>query len=160
MSRRKGQNPKVRVRERVDGTKHYFFQYWIDVPGQEERKRQTEVIGVVSQMTRSEAERKKLDFISRLQINSDDYRIPSSCCFADAVKYYREVFAPRMLRPSTISVAETRLKQHLEADWNDIPVEHITIDSVNEWAWKKRQSGLSWVTIKDALPPKMAMATA
>jgi hypothetical protein len=35
---------------------------WIDVPGQEERRRQTEVIGLVSQMTRSEAGRKKLDF--------------------------------------------------------------------------------------------------
>jgi integrase len=56
-----------------------------------------------------------------------------------------------MLRPSTISVAEGRIKTHLEADWNDVPIEHITIDSVNEWAWKKRQSGLSWVTIKDAL---------
>jgi len=70
MSRRKGQNPEVRVAERAKGKKYYFFQYWIDVPGQEERRRQTEVIGLVSQMTRSEAERKKLDFISRLQLNS------------------------------------------------------------------------------------------
>src|SRR5258708_15229086 len=151
MSRRKGQNPEVRVGERADGKKYYFFQYWIDVPGQEERRRQTEVIGLVSQMTRSEAERKKLDFISRLQLNSNDYRIPSSQCFADAVKHYREVFAPRMLRDSTLSVWDGRLKTHLEADWNDVPIEHITIDSVNEWAWKKRQAGLSWVTIKDAL---------
>jgi hypothetical protein len=37
-----------------------------------------------------------------------------------------------MLRPSTISVAETRIKTHLEADWSDVPIEHITIDSVNE----------------------------
>jgi hypothetical protein len=54
MSRRKGQNPKVRVGERADGKKYYFFQYWIDVPGQEERKRQTEVIGLVELLTRSE----------------------------------------------------------------------------------------------------------
>lgn len=151
MSRRKGQNPDVRVGERADGQQYYFFQYWIDVAGQEERKRQTEVVGLVSQMTRSEAERKKLDFISRLQLNSNDYRIPSSQCFADAVKYYRQVFAPRMLRDSTHSVWDGRLKTHLEGDWNDVPIEHITIDSVNEWAWKKRRDGLSWVTIKDAL---------
>jgi integrase len=151
MSRRKGQNPEVRVGERAKGKKYYFFQYWIDVPGQEERRRQTEVIGLVSQMTRSEAERKKLDFISRLQLNSNDYRIPSSHNFADAVKHYRDVFAPRMLRDSTLSVWEGRLKTHLQADWNDVPIEHITIDSVNEWAWKKRSAGLSWVTIKDAL---------
>jgi integrase len=151
MSRRKGQNPEVRVGERAGGQKYYFFQYWIDVPGQEERKRQTEVIGLVSQMTRSEAERKKLDFISRLQLNSNDYRIPSSHCFADAVKHYRDVFAVRMHRDSTLSVWEGRLKNHLEADWNDVPIEHITIDSVNEWAWKKRREGLSWVTVKDTL---------
>jgi integrase len=102
-------------------------------------------------MTRSEAERKELEFISKLKLNSDEYRIPSSAIFANAVKHYREVFAPRMLRHSTISVAEGRLKAHLEADWNDVPIEHITIDSVNKWAWKKRQSGLSCVTIKGAL---------
>ncbi len=151
MSRRKGQNPEVRVGERADGKKYYFFQYWIDVPGQEERRRQTEVIGLISQMTRSEAERRKLDFISRLQLNSNDYRIPSAHCFADAVKHYRNVFAPRMLRDSTLSVWDGCLKTHLEAHWNDVPIEHITIDSVNEWAWKKRREGLSWVTIKDAL---------
>jgi integrase len=151
MSRRKGQNPAVRVGKRADGQKYYFFQFWMDVPGQEERRRQTEVIGLVSQMTRSEAERKKLDFISKLKLNSNEYRIPSSHVFADAVKYYREVFAPRMLRDSTISVGESRLKTHLETDWNDVPIEHITIDSVNEWAWKKRKDGLSWPTIKDAL---------
>lgn len=151
MSRRSGQNPKVRIGKRASGEKYYFFQFWIDVPGQEERKRQTEVIGSTRQMTRMEAERKKLEFISKLQINSNSYRIPSSQTFADAVKHYREVFAPRMLRASTVSVADGRITNHLEADWNDTPIEHITVDSVNEWAWKKRQAGLSWVTIKDAL---------
>jgi hypothetical protein len=138
----------VRVGKRADRQQYYFFQYWIDVPGQEERKRLTEVVGLTKEMTRSEAERKKLEFISNLKLNSNDYRIPSSATFAHAVKHYREVFAPRMLRASTISVAGGRIKAHLGADWNDVSIEHITIDSVNEWAWKKRQSGLSWVTIK------------
>ena len=151
MSRRKGQNPKVRVGKRADGQKFFFFQYWIDLPGQEERKRQTEVIGPTSQMTKSEAARKKLEFISRLELNSSDYHIPSSRTFADAVSYYREVFAPRMLRASTFSVADGHLKAHLEADWKNIPVEHINIDSVNEWIWKKREQRLSWVTIKNIL---------
>jgi integrase len=151
MSRRSGQNPQVRVGKRASGEKYYFFQYWTDIPGQEGRRRETEVLGLVKQMTRSEAERKKLEFISNLKLNSSGYRIPSSQTFAHAVKHYREVFAPRMRRPSTISVAEGRIKVHLEADWNEVPIEYITIDSVNEWAWKKRQAGLSWVTIKDAL---------
>jgi integrase len=30
-------------------------------------------------------------------------------------------------------------------------VDHITIDRVNEWAWKQRKQGLSWVTIKNIL---------
>ena len=111
----------------------------------------TEVIGPTSQMTKSEAERKKLEFITNLKLNSNEYRIPSSATFADAVKHYREVFAPRMLRPSTISIADGHLKSHLEADWNETPVERITIDSVNEWIWTKRKEGLSWVTIKNVL---------
>jgi len=151
MSRRKGQNPKVRVGKRADGTQYYFFQYWIDIPGQEERKRETEILGPVTSMTKSEAERKKLDFITKLELNSTGYQIPSAQTFADAVKHYREMFAPRMLRTSTFSVADGHLKAHLEADWNDIPLEHITIDSVNEWIWKKRKEGLSWVTIKNIL---------
>src|SRR5208337_1315237 len=139
------------VGKRANGKKYFFFQYWVDLPGREERKRMTEVIGLTNQMTKSEANRKKLAFISKLELNSSEYQIPSSQCFADAVKHYREVFAPRMLRESTQSVAEGRLKNHLEADWNDVPIEHITMDTVNEWAWKKRDAGLSWVTIKDAL---------
>jgi hypothetical protein len=102
-------------------------------------------------MTKSEAERKKVEFISKLELNSSDYHIPSSWTFADAVSYYREVFAPRMLRVSTFSVADGHLKAHLEADWKDTPVEHINIDSVNEWIWKKREQSLSWVTIKNIL---------
>ena len=151
MTRRSGQNPTLRVGKRADGTKYYFLQYWTDVPGQEERKRQTEVIGQVSEMKRSEAERKRRQFILQLGINSDEYQIPSSRVFADAVKHYREVFAPRMLRASTFSIAKTHIEKHLAPDWNDTPLEHITIDSVNEWVWKKRAEGLSWVTIKNIL---------
>jgi integrase len=151
MSRRVGQNPKVRVGKRADGTKYYFFQYWIDVPGLEARSRKTEVVGLVSQMTKSEAERKKLEFISNLKLNSSEYRIPSSRTFSNAVKHYREVFAPRMLRESTLSVANYHISKHLLPDWENTPVEHINIDSVNEWIWKKRKEGLSWVSVKNIL---------
>jgi integrase len=151
MSRRSGQNPQVRVGKRANGEKYYFFQYWADIPGQEGRRRETEVVGVVKQMTRSEAERKKLEFISNLKLNSTGYRIPSSATFAHAVKHYREIFAPRMLRASTFSVADGRIKAHLETDWAQVPIEHINIDSVNGWLWHKRQAGLSWGTIKDSL---------
>src|SRR5271169_6767015 len=71
MSRRDGQNPSVRTRiNRTKGVAEYFFQYWIDVPGQEERRRGTEVIGAVKTMTKSEAERKKLEFVLNLKVNS------------------------------------------------------------------------------------------
>jgi len=63
------------------------------------------MLGLVSQMTRSEAERKKLDFVSRLQLNSNDYRIPSSHNFADAVKTLsRRVRAQNASRPHTLRV--------------------------------------------------------
>lgn len=151
MSRRKGQNPKLRVGKRADGTKYYFFQYWADIPGEEERKRRTEMVGSVGQMTKSEAERKKLEIISKLNLNSGEYKLPSSKTFADAVAYYRTKYAPSYLRDSTFSVADGRIRNHLEADWNSVPIDHIYIDSVNEWAAKKRKAGLSWTTIKDAL---------
>jgi len=133
------------------GVQEYFFQYWMDVSGEEERRRETEVLGPVTSMTKSEADRKKLEFITKLELNSSTYRIPSAKTFAHAVKHYREVFAPRMLRDSTFDVADGHLRNHLEADWNDVPVEHINIDSVNEWIWKKRKEGLSWVMIKNIL---------
>jgi integrase len=124
----------------------------VDVPGQEERKRETEVLGPVNSMTKSEAGRKKLEFITKLELNSSAYQIPSAKTFAHAVKHYREDFAPRMLRDSTFDVADGHLRNHLEADWNDVPVEHCkNIDLVNEWAWKKRKKGLSWTTIKNIL---------
>jgi integrase len=150
MSRRSGQNPSVRIGKRADGSKYFYFQYYVDVAGQEERQRKTEVIGVVGQMTKSEAMRRRLVFISNLKLNSSEYRIPSSRSFADAIQFYREEFAPRKLRDSTIDVADTHIKKHLEPDWKDIPIEHINIDKVDEWAWKKRPE-LSWVTIKNIL---------
>jgi hypothetical protein len=98
MSRRKGQNPEVRIGKRANGEKYFYFQYWIDVPGQEDRQRMTHVIGSVKRMTKSEAQRKKLEFIQSLKMNSDVYRVPSAKVFADAVKYYRDVFCTATLR--------------------------------------------------------------
>jgi integrase len=151
MSRRSGQKPEVRIGKRADGSEYYFFQYYVDVAGQEERQRKTEVIGVVGQMTWSEAQRRRTDFLQKLGVNSADYRIPSSQTFAAAVKKYREEYAPMNLRDSTIGIAESHIKQHLEEYWKHVPVDHINIDKVKVWAWEKRRAGLSWVTIKNIL---------
>jgi integrase len=56
-----------------------------------------------------------------------------------------------MLRASTFSVADGHLRNHLEPDWNDVPIDHIDIEAINEWAWKKRREGLSWTTVKNIL---------
>jgi len=56
-----------------------------------------------------------------------------------------------MHRESTFNTWDGRLRNHLEPDWKDCPLELITIQAVNEWAWKKREAGLSWVVIKDSL---------
>jgi len=153
MSRRKGQNPKLRIGTRTDGAQYFYIQYWLDVAGVEERKRRREVIGPVKTksggLTKTEAEARKMQFLAEL--NGRSFAAPSSKVFADAVKHYREVFAPRMLRTSTFSVADGHLKTHLEPDWNNVPVGYITLDAVNEWAWKKRKQGLSWVTVKNIL---------
>jgi integrase len=153
MSRRKGQNPKLRIGTRNDGTQYFYIQYWLDVSGVEERKRRREILGPVKTksggLTKTEAEGKKMQFLAEL--NGRSFIVPSSKTFADAVKHYREVFAPRMLRNSTFSIADGHLKNHLEADWNNTPVDRINIRTVNDWAWKKKRSGLSWVTVKNIL---------
>lgn len=153
MSRRKGQNPKLRIGTRSDGSHYFYFQYWLDVPGEDERKRRREIIGPVKTksggLTKTEAEAKKMRFLADL--NNRFLALPSSKTFADAVKHYRQVFAPRMLRDSTFSTADGHLKNHLEPDWKDTPIDHITIDAINDWAWKKKREGLSWVSVKNVL---------
>ena len=153
MSRRKGQNPKLRIGTRSDGTKYFYFQYWVDIPGLEDRKRRREILGPVKSatggLTRTQAEGRKMQFLADL--NGRHFSLPSSKTFSDAVKHYREVFAPRMLRASTFSVADGHLRNHLEKDWNDMPIDLIGIEAVNEWAWKKKTQGLSWTTVKNIL---------
>jgi integrase len=151
MSRRSGQNPSVRIGKRADRTKYFYFQYEIDVAGQEKRKRMTEVLGVVGKMTKSEAEMKKKDLILKLELTSSEHRIPSSSNFANAVKYYQEVWAPDMLRASTLNVAKYHIANYLSPDWGDTPIEHITIEAINAWARGKRQSGMKWSYIKKVL---------
>ncbi|MGC2332161.1 MAG: site-specific integrase [Candidatus Acidiferrales bacterium] len=146
MSRRCGQNPKVEIKNGM-----YTFRYREDLPGVEERKQVREVIGSKKQMTKSEAKRRIKQFMVEREVNTATARIPSVMTFAQTVKYYRDVFAPRMLRASTFGVADSHIRMHLEADWNDVPVDHINIDAVNEWIWKKRKEGLSWTTIKNVL---------
>ena len=140
MSRRSGQNPSVRIGKRADRTKYFYFQYYADVARQEGRRRETEVLGPTSKMTKSEAMRKKLEFISNLKLNSSEYRIPSSNNFASAVKHYLEVWAPDMLRASTLNVARYHIANYLSPDWGNTPIEHITIEAINDWARGKRQS--------------------
>jgi integrase len=123
----------------------------MDLAGVEARKQVREVIGSVKKMTKSEAERRIKEFMVTREINTGAAKIPSVLTFAHTVKHYREQFAPRMLRASTFDVADIHIRKHLETDWNEFPIEHITIDAVNDWAWKKRREGLSWTTIKNIL---------
>jgi hypothetical protein len=47
MSRRKGQNPKLRIGTRSDGSEYFYFQYRLDVAGKDERERRREIVGPV-----------------------------------------------------------------------------------------------------------------
>jgi hypothetical protein len=93
----------LRIGTRADGTRYYFFQFYEDVAGQDERRRRTEVLGIVGKITASEANRKKLELLQSFAVNSSEYQIPSARVFADAVTFYREQFAPAMLRASTLT---------------------------------------------------------
>ena len=87
---------------------------------------------------------------------------PTEAQLADALRTYsRERAREIVMDPNntgegqrlkkSLSTWNGRIKKHLEPDWKDCPLELITIQAVNDWAWKKRQAGLSWVVIKDAL---------
>src|SRR5579859_5002446 len=113
MSRRSGQNPKLEVRNGM-----YTFRYRKDIAGVESRKQFREVLGSVKQMTKSEAERRKKEFLvsPQININTATAKIPPTLTFAHAVKHYREQFAPKNLRESTVAIAGYHLKNHLEPD--------------------------------------------
>src|SRR3974390_2616918 len=85
------------------------------------------------------------------ELKSLIFALPPGKALADAVKHYREVFPPRMLRDSTFSTADSHLNNHLEPDWKDVPIDHITVDTINDWAWKKKREGLSGGTITNVL---------
>jgi hypothetical protein len=125
MSRRKGQNPTLCIGTRNDGSQYFYFQYWLDVASEDARKRRREIVGPVKTkwggLTKTEAEARKMKFLAEL--NNRFLVLPTSKTFADAVKHYREVFAPRMLRDSTFSTADGHLKNHLEPDWKDVPID-------------------------------------
>jgi hypothetical protein len=80
MSRRKGQNPKLRIGTRNDGTQYFYIQYWLDVAGVEDRKRRREVLGPVKTksggLTKTEAEARKMQFLAEL--NGRSFAAPSS----------------------------------------------------------------------------------
>src|SRR6516162_1096407 len=88
LSRRKGQNPKLRIGTRSDGSQYFYLQYWLDLPGVDVRSRRRELIGPVKTkswhgLTRTEAESKKMRFLADL--NNHGFNLPSSKTFADAV---------------------------------------------------------------------------
>src|SRR6516165_257490 len=57
-----------------------------------------------SRADKSEAERRKLEFLRDLEINSSSYQIPSAQTFGDAARHYREKFGPTMHRGSGLPV--------------------------------------------------------
>jgi hypothetical protein len=89
MSRRKGQNPKLQIGRRNNGSQYFYIQYWLDVPGVEERKRRREILGPVKTksggLTKTEAEAKKMQFLAEL--NGRSFVAPSSKTLSDTLRW-------------------------------------------------------------------------
>jgi hypothetical protein len=70
MSRRKGQISMLRIGRRNDGSQYFYFQYWLDVAGEDARKRRREIVGPVKTksggLTKAEAEARKMKFLAEL----------------------------------------------------------------------------------------------
>ena len=108
MSRRKGQNPTLCIGTRNDGSQYFYFQYWLDVAGEDARKRRREIVGPIKTksggLTKTEAQARKMKFLAEL--NNRFVAPPTSKTFSDAVKHYRRClhlvcFANRRSRRQT-----------------------------------------------------------
>src|SRR5258708_36735004 len=127
LSRRIGQNGSVEVRSGA-----YRGRYLVDVPGQEKRVNKAVILGLVVEMTKSEARRKLKSIIAAEGLNDTSYVIPSSESFEKRVVRWREMYLSRQ-KPSTQNTMDYHIDKYLIPKWAQHPVDMIRENVVNEW---------------------------
>jgi integrase len=127
LSRRTGQSGFVEVKNG-----YYRGRYLIDVPDQAERVRKAVILGLVTEMTKSEARRKLKSIIAAEGFNDSSYVIPVSEAFDKTVTRWRQNYLSRQ-KPSTQATMDYHLERYLLPKWGSYPVDTIKETIVNEW---------------------------
>jgi integrase len=127
LSRRCGQYGSVEKRNGM-----WRGRYLTDVPGEIARVKRAVTLGLVSEITKSEARRRLLHIIQTEGLNAPTYRIPSAELFAARVNAWRVGYLSRQ-KPSTQKQMEWQVQKYLLPKWGQQPAETISAEAVNEW---------------------------
>jgi integrase len=127
LSRRIGQNGSIEIRNGM-----YRGRYLVDVPGEERRKNKAVILGLVSEMTKSEARRKLKSVIAAEGLNEPSYAIPSSELFKNRVTNWRTNYLARQ-KPSTQATMDSHIEKHLLPKWGEHAIDSIREKAVDEW---------------------------
>ena len=155
MSRRSGQNGSIQK----DG-KWYVVRYWKDVPGQEKRVRVRAKICPISgpgKLSVSERERKAKEIIAASGVDTKEYfdRVVTQSK-ATVVTFRQQVEAwlagmrnrrSKPVAPSTLSGWESGLKNWLNPNLGDLPLEAVDNLALKKLVNKMVEGGLSASTI-------------
>jgi integrase len=106
--------------------------YLTEVPGEIARVKRAVTLGLVSEITKSEARRRLLHIIQIEGLNAPTYRIPSAELFAARVNAWRVGYLSRQ-KPSTQKQMEWQVQKYLLPKWGQQPAETISAEAVNEW---------------------------
>lgn len=131
MSRRSGQTGWLEVKEK-QGRKAYIARFRTDESGQDGRTKRSVFIGFVDEMTRSQAEFKKLQLVSKAGVNEPDYLFKLTDLFSSRVTQFEQTYLPRR-KGSTVCTIRYFIRKYLLPKWGQTPVASITAEAVNEW---------------------------
>ena len=128
MSRRSGQSGYVEL-----SNKSWFGRYYVDVPGQQERKRVRVKLGFEKDgMKRSEAERKLKGIIDASGVNSVEYKIPSAETFAERAETWKAEYLA-FKKPSTRKTMEHHINKYLVPKFGAMAVDAVTPELADKW---------------------------
>jgi integrase len=128
LSRRSGQSGYVELKNGV-----WFGRYYVDVPGQQERKRVRVKLGFLQDgMKRSEAERKLKGVIDASGVNSVEYKIPSAETFAERAESWKKEYLA-FKKPSTRKTMEHHINKYLVPKFGAMAVDAVTPEVADKW---------------------------
>jgi hypothetical protein len=131
MSRRSGQNGWLEVKAK-QGRKAYYARFRTDESGQDGRTKRSMFIGFVDEMTRNQAELKKLQLVAKAGVNEPDYLSKLGDLFSGRVTQIEHTYLPRR-KGSTVCTIRYFIRKYLLPKWGQTPVASITAETVNEW---------------------------